>query len=427
MYQTGNAREHAYRPMLQRLLSSLLPHYKVINEPARIDCGAPDFMLMKGDTPMAFVEAKDINDGDLDGQRLHKEQFVRYKQSLDTIAFTDYLDFHLYVDSEFVDSVRIAEIRGTKIVALPENEDKFLQIIERLGNAKPQKITSSKKLAKLMAAKARLLRDVIEKAIEKDPECTGALAGQMSAFKDVLIHDLNARTFADIYAQTIAYGMFAARLYDATPETFDRQEAANLIPKSNPFLRKVFQDIAGYDLDERIAWIVDDLVSAFAVTDMPKIMANFGKSTGQQDPILHFYEDFLFEYDPSTKKSCGVYYTPQPVVNFIVCAVDDILKKDFNLPQGLADTSKVEVEREIEQDKKHKKQKVSVHRVQVLDPATGTGTFLAETVRQIKSNMSGRMGVWPQYVQEHLLPRLHGFELMMAPYTIAHLKLGLEI
>lgn len=427
MYQTGNAREHAYRPMLQRLLSSLLPHYKVINEPARIDCGAPDFMLMKGDTPIAFVEAKDINDGDLDGQRLHKEQFVRYKQSLDTIAFTDYLDFHLYVDSEFVDSVRIAEIRGTKIVALPENEDKFLQIIERLGNAKPQKITSSKKLAKLMAAKARLLRDVIEKAIEKDPECTGALAGQMSAFKDVLIHDLNARTFADIYAQTIAYGMFAARLFDATPDTFDRQEAANLIPKSNPFLRKVFQDIAGYDLDERIAWIVDDLVAAFAVTDMPKIMANFGKSTGQQDPILHFYEDFLFEYDPSTKKSCGVYYTPQPVVNFIVRAVDDILKKDFNLPQGLADTSKVEVEREIEQDKKHKKQKVSVHRVQVLDPATGTGTFLAETVKQIKSNMSGRMGVWPQYVQEHLLPRLHGFELMMAPYTIAHLKLGLEI
>lgn len=427
MYQTGNAREHAYRPMLQRLLSALLPHYKVINEPARVDCGAPDFMLMKGDTPMAFVEAKDLNDGDLDGQRLHKEQFVRYKQSLDTIAFTDYLDFHLYIDGEFIDSVRIAEIHGAKIVALPENEDKFLQIIERLRNAKPQKITSSKKLAKLMAAKARLLRDVIEKAIEQDPEGTTDLSGQMGAFKDVLIHDLNARTFADIYAQTIAYGMFAARLYDATPETFDRQEAANLIPKSNPFLRKVFQDIAGYDLDERIAWIVDDLVAAFAATDMPKIMANFGKATGQQDPILHFYEDFLFEYDPSTKKSCGVYYTPQPVVNFIVRAVDEILKTDFSLQQGLADISKVEVEREIEQDKKHKKQKVSVHRVQVLDPATGTGTFLAETVRQIKSNMAGKMGVWQQYVQEHLLPRLHGFELMMAPYTIAHLKLGLEM
>ncbi len=427
MYQTDNAREHAYRPMLQRLLSALLPHYKVINEPARIDCGAPDFMLMKGDTPMAFVEAKDLNDGDLDGQRLHKEQFVRYKQSLDTIAFTDYLDFHLYIEGEFIDSVRIAETHGAKIVALPENEDKFLQIIECLRNAKPQKITSSKKLAKLMAAKARLLRNVIEKAIEQDPEGTTDLSGQMSAFKDVLIHDLNARTFADIYAQTIAYGMFAARLYDATPETFDRQEAANLIPKSNPFLRKVFQDIAGYDLDERIAWIVDDLVAAFAATDMPKIMANFGKTTGQQDPILHFYEDFLFEYDPSTKKSCGVYYTPQPVVNFIVRAVDEILKNDFHLPQGLADVSKVEVEREIEQDKKHKKQNVSVHRVQVLDPATGTGTFLAETVRQIKSNMAGKMGVWQQYVQEHLLPRLHGFELMMAPYTIAHLKLGLEI
>lgn len=426
-YQTGNAREHAYRPALKNLLSSLLRHYTVINEPARVDCGAPDYMLMKGTTPMAFVEAKDINDGDLDGTHQHKEQFTRYKQSLNTIIFTDYLDFHLYEDGTFVDSVRLAEVKGTKIVLLPENEDKFLQIIERLGNAKPQKITGSQKLAKIMAAKARLLRDVIATTIEQDTEGESTLFGQMKAFQQVLIHDIDAKKFADIYAQTIAYGMFAARLHDTTPEDFSRQEAAELIPKTNPFLRKIFQNIAGYDLDDRIAWIVDDLVSAFAAADMEKVMQNFGKTTGQQDPMLHFYEDFLFHYDPATKKSCGVYYTPQPVVSFIVRAVDAILKQEFGLPMGLAATDKVEVEREIQQDNKHRKEKKLIHRVQVLDPATGTGTFLAETIRQIKRNMEGMMGTWPMYVGEHLLPRLHGFELMMAPYTIAHLKLDWEI
>ncbi|MBQ7996640.1 MAG: N-6 DNA methylase [Paludibacteraceae bacterium] len=249
----------------------------------------------------------------------------------------------------------------------------------------------------------------------------------MQAFQQVLIHDITPKTFADIYAQTIAYGMFAARLHDNTPGDFSRAEAANLIPKTNPFLRKVFQQIAGYDLDERIAWIVDDLVSAFAATDMEKIMQGFGKSTQQTDPMLHFYEDFLLQYDPAAKKQCGVYYTPQPVVEFIVRAVDDILRTEFNLPMGLADTSKVEIEQEIEQDLKHRKEKKLVHRVQVLDPATGTGTFLAETVRQIKRDLGGQMGAWPSYVPEHLLPRLHGFELMMAPYTIAHLKLDMEI
>ncbi|MBO7456474.1 MAG: N-6 DNA methylase, partial [Paludibacteraceae bacterium] len=187
------------------------------------------------------------------------------------------------------------------------------------------------------------------------------------------------------------------------------------------------QQIAGYDLDERIVWIVDDLVSAFAATDMEKIMQGFGKDTQQTDPILHFYEDFLFQYDPAAKKQCGVYYTPQPVVEFIVRAVDDILRTEFNLPMGLADTSKTEVEQEIPQDPKHRKEKKLVHRVQVLDPATGTGTFLAEAVRQIKRDLGGQMGAWPSYVPEHLRPRLYGFELMMAPYTIAHIKLDMEI
>ena len=424
LYQTGLTTEHSFRPALQRLLQECTG-CTVVNEQSHIDCGAPDLTLLRNGMAVAYVEAKDLEDGDLDGRKKNREQFDRYKASLDTIIFTDYLDFHLYEHGEWQQSVRLAEIQGNRIRL--SDPDRFAALMEHVRTSQMQSITSASQLARLMAGKARLLRDIIEQALIQDGDNPTELRGYMEAFRQVLIHDITPKTFADIYAQTIAYGMFAARLHDDTPEDFTRAEAANLIPKSNPFLRKVFQQIAGYDLDERIAWIVDDLVSAFAVTDMEKIMQGFGKSTQQTDPMLHFYEDFLFQYDPAAKKQCGVYYTPQPVVEFIVRAVDDILRSDFGLPMGLADTSKVEVEQAIPQDPKHRKEKVQKHRVQVLDPATGTGTFLAETVRQIKRDLGGQMGAWASYVPEHLLPRLHGFELMMAPYTIAHLKLDMEI
>lgn len=427
LYQTGLTTEHSFRPALQRLLSACTG-FTVINEQTHIDCGAPDLTLLHKNIPIAYIEAKDLEDGDLDGRKKNREQFDRYKASLDTIIFTDYLDFHLYEHGEWQQSVRLAEIQGNKIrLTNASSPDNLIALLEHIKTAQPQRITSANKLAQLMAGKARLLRDIIEQALIQDGDTPTELRGYMIAFQQVLIHDITPKTFADIYAQTIAYGMFAARMHDNSPADFTREEAAHLIPKSNPFLRKVFQQIAGYDLDERIAWIVDDLVAAFAATDMQKIMEGFGKSTQQTDPILHFYEDFLYQYDPAAKKQCGVYYTPQPVVDFIVRAVDDILRTDFSLPMGLADTSKVEIEREIPQDLKHRKEKIQVHRVQVLDPATGTGTFLAETVRQIKRNLGGQMGAWHSYVPEHLLPRLHGFELMMAPYTIAHLKLDTEI
>ena len=434
-FATGKATEHSYRPALTDLLQALLPHYTVTNEPSRIECGAPDFILAKGPKtsliPVAFVEAKDVGDSDLDGNNKHKEQFSRYKKSLDHLLFTDYLDFHLYEGETFVSSVRIAEIKGNKIVLNETEILKFLEIIENLAEAEPQKITSSANLAKMMANKARLLANVIELSLTADAEKKGELAGQWKSFQKVLIHDLTERQFADIYAQTICYGMFAARLHDDTPETFSRSEAAELIPKTNPFLRKIFQSVAAFDIDDNIAWIVDDLVETFRVTDMSKVMKNFGKSNGQTDPMIHFYEDFLRYYDPKQKKACGVYYTPEPVVKFIVNAVDEILQKDFNLPDGIADTSKVTLRRSDDSQsdnrtKDHKKIEFKeYHKVQILDPATGTGTFLAEVIKKIHSKMEGQQGAWQSYVEEHLLPRLNGFEFMMAPYAVAHLKLDM--
>lgn len=442
-FGTGIAHEHSYRPMLQQLLSEMLPTFVVTNEPARIECGAPDFIISssKTNTPVFYVEAKDIDDRDLDGRKENKEQFTRYKKSLDYIIFTDYLDFHLYENGEWVKNVRLAEVQGDNIVLCKEDLEDFIALVNHIASTKPSKITSAKRLAVQMAAKARILASTINNAFcLAEEDCKSAeknkqLQGQLDAFRKVLINDLTPQGFADIYAQTVAYGMFAARLHDNTPDNFSRQEAANLIPKTNPFLRNIFQQIAGYDLDERIAWIVDDLINVFLATDVQKVMKNYSQKGIHRDPMIHFYEDFLKAYNPSLRKLKGVWYTPQPVVQFIVRAVDEILQRDFELSEGLADYSKFVHEVVNEQYEKGEKKfkgksssptiKQEMHRVQILDPATGTGTFLAEVVNQIFDKFNGMQGMWQGYVNDHLLPRLHGFELLMASYAVAHLKLDM--
>jgi len=433
-YKLGNATEHTFRGDLQTLLESLVPAIRATNEPKRQSCGAPDYILTQKDIPVGFIEAKDIGDKDLEGTKKtgNKEQFDRYRASLNNLIFTDYITFILYRDGQFVTKISIAELttpsfghpsKGGELKPLPDNFSAFENLIKDFCIHIGQTIKSSKKLAEMMAGKARLLSDVIEKALTSDETHNedSTLKDQMNAFKQILIHDITPKGFADVYAQTIAYGMFAARLHDATLDTFSRQEAAELIPKSNPFLRKLFGYIAGPDIDDRITWIVDSLVEIFLACNVEELLKDYGKATKMEDPIIHFYETFLSEYDPALRKARGVWYTPQPVVNFIVRAVDDILKTEFDLPQGLADTSKTT----IKVDAQGKKIDKEVHRVQILDPATGTGTFLAETVKQIHSKFKGQQGLWSNYVETHLLPRLNGFELLMASYAMAHLKLDL--
>lgn len=441
-FRTGIAREHSYRPMLQQLLNEMLDSLVVTNEPARIDCGAPDFIISskKTNTPVFYIEAKDIDDRDLDGRKENKEQFNRYKKSLDHIIFTDYIDFHLYENGEWVRNVRLAEVHGDKIDLCKDNVEDFKELINHIATTQPTPITTAKRLAEQMAAKARILASTINNAFRiaesegEEEDANRQLQGQLKAFRSVLINDLTTEGFADIYAQTVAYGMFAARLHDNTPNDFSRQEAANLIPKTNPFLRNIFQQIAGYDLDERIAWVVDDLVNIFLATDVQKVMKNYKKKGQHHDPMIHFYEDFLSAYNPLLRKAKGVWYTPLSVVQFIVRAVDEILKRDFNLAEGLADHSKFTHEVVNEQYKKGERIngkltkptiKKEMHRVQILDPATGTGTFLAEVVNQIYDKFQDMQGMWQGYVNDHLLPRLHGFELLMASYAVAHLKLDM--
>jgi len=420
-YALGNATEHTFRGDLQHLIEELVPEVAATNEPKRIDCGAPDFVLTRKDIPVGYIEAKDVGK-DLDAKEF-KEQFDRYRDALDNLVITDNLDFRFYINGEPTASVKIAEVSNGKIIALPENFTQFTNLIKEFCSRTPVTIKSSKRLAEMMAEKAKILAYIIKNALDEDiaANVESDLTNQMKAFKDILIHDIDAKAFADIYAQTIAYGMFAARLHDPTLPTFSRQEAAELIPKTNPFLRKLFQFIAAFDLDTRIDWIVDALADLFRATDIAAILKNFGKSTQTHDPIMHFYETFLAEYDPKLRKSRGVFYTPEPVVDFIVRAVDDILKSEFNLPNGLADTSKTKIKVDVQ----GRLRETEVHKVQILDPATGTGTFLATVIKHIYKGFENQQGVWNQYVDEHLIPRLNGFELLMASYAMAHLKLDL--
>ncbi|HAW59308.1 MAG TPA: DNA methyltransferase [Bacteroidales bacterium] len=423
-YSTGVATEHSYRGDLQNLLETIVTDITVTNEPRRVACGAPDYILSKGKLDIGYIEAKDIGKNLKD--KSYKEQFDRYKSSLPNLIFTDYMDFHFYREGEFQTNIKIAQIDKNKILPMPENFETFVNLINDFVTYVGITVKSADKLAKIMAGKSRMMADVIEKSLTSDVEIgtDSSIKDQFVSFKQILIEDITEKSFADVYSQTIAYGMFAARLHDETLEDFSRQEAASLIPKSNPFLRKLFQYIAGYELDDRLVWIVDSLVDVFRATDVKAILANFGKMTQRRDPIIHFYETFLAEYDPKLRKSRGVWYTPEPVVQFIVKSVDLILKDEFGLKEGLADTSKVE-RKILYQDGRGKKETHTFHKVQILDPATGTGTFLAEVIKQIYSKFKGMQGIWNSYVEKDLIPRLHGFELLMASYAMAHLKLEL--
>ena len=441
-FKAGNATEHTFRGALEQLIETVVPTIRATNEPKRQSCGAPDYILTKKDNlsrpdsgiPVGFIEAKDIGDRDLEGLKKtgNKEQFDRYKASLGNLIFTDYLNFILYREGEFVTKIAIGEITTSpnpskggalEVRPLPENFASFENFIKDFCSHHGQTIKSSKKLAEMMAGKARNLSAVIEKALTDDEVNSedSTLKDQLNAFKQILIHDITPKSFADVYAQTIAYGMFAARLHDSTLPTFSRQEAYELIPKSNPFLKKLFGYIAGLEVDDRIKWIVDDLVNIFLACNVDQMLKNYGKSTKTEDPIIHFYETFLSEYDPKLRKARGVWYTPHPVVSFQVRAIDEILKTEFNLPEGIADSSKIKIKVNIQ----GKVIEQEVHRVQMLDPATGTATYIAEVIKEIYKKFEGQEGIWSNYVENHLLPRLIGFELLMASYAMAHLQIDL--
>jgi hypothetical protein len=431
---SGQATEHSYRPALERLFKSIDADLTVINEPKRLtDVGAPDFVFNRGGVSIGWCEAKDLHkdiskfaSGDYS-----KEQKARYAKGLPNLIYTNGSDFEFIVKGEVTGFVSIAD--RITIKPTPVQFPRLEMLLKDFASQTPISINTAKQLAEMMAGKAVIIKDIMGNALtaDKDAGVSTELTDQYEGFKTSLIHDITIADFADVYAETIAYGLFAARLHDTSLDSFNRAEALELLPKSNPFLRNLFVYIAGPNLDDRLRRMIDDLCDVFRACDVGALMQDFGKFTARNDPFLHFYETFLAEYNPAKRKARGVWYTPEPVVNFIVRAVDDVLKTEFGLPMGLADTSKISIDWDSGQNDAKGKPvmtKKDVHRVQILDPATGTGTFLAEAIKQIAAQVKDvAPAMWSSYVERDLIPRLHGFELLMASYAMCHMKLDMML
>ncbi|HEX8220412.1 MAG TPA: type ISP restriction/modification enzyme [Chloroflexia bacterium] len=450
-HQLGNDTEHTHRPALKTLLEALAPGTTATNEPKRVKVGAPDYVITRptnyGPITVGYVEAKDLgaslDEIERDSNRAQPntregKQLKRYRAALPNLLFTDYLDFRWYTDGALRQTARLASITPNRALTRDKNGRQAAgQLLENYLNHQPEPINKPQDLALRMARLTHIIRDIIIEAFEQD-QASNLLKGWRTAFSQVLIADLDqpekTAEFADMFAQTLAYGLFSARIMDTTPANFSRQEAQRLIPRTNPFLRDFFAQISGIQMDdEPYAGFVDDLAALLAHTDMGAVLADFGRRTRQEDPVVHFYETFLAAYDPKLRESRGVYYTPEPVVSYLVRSVDHLLRTRFGCRDGLADTSMVTVANtdptlKVKGTSQTRKTTQS-HRVLVLDPATGTGTFLYAIIDHIRSQFMARndAGMWSDYVKRHLLPRLFGFELLMAPYAVAHFKLGLQL
>jgi predicted helicase len=404
-YRHGIATEYTYRSTLKTLIETLLPGTNASNDPKHIECGAPDFVVERHKIPLGYVETKDVG---INLDKIEKtDQMKRYFKALNNLILTDYLEFRWYERGELRLKARIADVAGTTgRVTLRANTEGIAlteQIFNEFFQIETPTVTSAKELATRMAEQTHLIRDLIINALKaEDNTSHAALARQYQTFCDYLLPDLKTEEFADLYAQTMAYGLFAAKLSAPENAPFNRAAAYQYLT-ANKFLRRLFLDV-GEDLDGTvIAPFLDDIAALLAHADLAKIQTDLFKRTRSEDPVVHFYETFLAVYDPKLRERRGVYYTPEPVVKFIVHSVDWLLKNRFGQSWGLADPN-----------------------VKILDPATGTATFLYYVIQSIHEEVirRGQSGTWLEKSKE-LLRRVFGFELLMAPYVVSHLKLGL--
>ncbi|MDQ7027278.1 MAG: N-6 DNA methylase, partial [Anaerolineae bacterium] len=401
-FKSNKATEHTYRRDLEVLLETIGGNnVQVINEPKRNGSNAPDYYISRDVLTIGFVEAKDI-DKNLSLVE-NSEQLHRYRQAYNNLLLTNYLDFRWYVEGEFFEQVTIGTLDKGKIRFDSDKFDALAGMLRRYYATEVPEIISPEDLARRMAKMTRELAQLIVEALDNTDNPPKDLISKKEAVARVLLPNLDNRQFSDMYAQTIAYGLFAARArYTGKPEKFTLETAFFQLPKTNPFLGKLFQNIAA-ELDTRVKFMADVIAQLLAYAKgLDDVIANFGHSTRQADPVIHFYETFLNAYDATQRERRGVYYTPEPVVSYIVRSVDHILRETFGRNEGLADKETL-----------------------ILDPATGTGTFLYKVIQEIHDSMAGNRGMWQSYVQKNLLKRLFGFELLMAPYTVAHMKLNL--
>jgi len=413
-YTSGEHSEHNFRTPLNNLISVLCPQLSVTEEPHREQYGVPDIMLKNKDgLVVCHIETKAINES-LDDPRYTK-QIEKYLAAPGELIYTNYTEFRFYKGGVLLESVSIAELVNQKITAIKAIFWKFLSLLGEITNYEGEAINNSERFIEMMAAKTRLIADVVKQELESDLQ-NNTLSYIRNKYEALLkmMSELTVTSFVDIYSQTIVYGLFEARLYDSHKTDFTLEKARNIISQTSVFLKGLFGSIVTNDMSERQRSIIENYIKLLDKQNIQVILANLSENRQAENPIISLYENYLEKYDPNIRKERGVWYTPDEIVKFMVRAVDAILQADFHLADGLADSSKIHIgDRDI-------------HKLQILDPATGTGTFLVEIIRHIHSTVK-QTGMWSSYVKEHLLPRIYGFECLMASYILAHLKLSLVL
>ena len=394
--QNDATAELSLQPYLKTFLektAEFLGHeITVMSEPRRLEIGRPDFVVKSGLLSVGYIEAE-AYDRDLDALTGHaKTQNERFIENLDNFILTNFVEFRLYAEGQQRATARVTD---ESTVSLENLLDRFL-------SARLTQIGSPEVLAKHLARRTRELQTQIATTLTDEDS---GIYRMFSAFKKLLLTTLTPDDFADMYAQTLTYGLFAARCTLPNGTNFSRHTAYAALPPSNPFLQQLFHQVASPNLEGNVTYILDDIANLLANVPTEMLRTAFVLQAHLEDPVIHFYETFLAEYDPQRRIDRGVYYTPPQVISYIVRSVDALLKTKLNKPDGLADDSAL-----------------------ILDPATGTGGFLLAVLNHISEYIITTYGTgeWNRYINDaQLVQRLFGFEILVAPYTIAHLKLSL--
>jgi len=406
----GDAREESYYSILEGLLNGYTEsvgkkNIHITTLPKKTEAGNPDFRIWDGKQHIVgYIEAKAPTVDNLDLKE-ESEQLKRYRHTFPNLILTNFFEFRLYRNGNLIDKVLIGRpfiIHKLKTIPPVEKESDFLKLLERFFSFSLPRVYDAKTLAIELAKRTRFLKDeVIAEELIEEGTGKGFISGFYEAFRKYLISGLSKEEFEGLYSQTITYGLFAART--RSENGFNRKLAYDNIPHTIGILRDVFRFISLGDLPKQMEWIIDDISEVLAVTDVKNILHQYFHEGKGKDPIVHFYETFLSEYDPKTREKRGVYYTPEPVVSYIVRSLQHILKEHFKRADGFASDS-----------------------VTVLDPAAGTLTFLAEAAKLAVEEFVSKYGEGGKenFINEHILRNFYAFELMMAPYAVGHLKMS---
>ena len=410
-YIRGDAREESYYKHLDYLIKQYAEIQKIKNVdvtilPKKTEAGNPDFRIWDGKNHViGYIEAKIPSVTNLDYVE-GTEQLNRYCSTFPNVILTNFFEFRLYRDGKRIAQTMIGRpFISQRLHTSPpvENTEKFKELFEKFFSFSLPRVQTARSLAVELAKRTRFLRDeVIATEMENnDSKGHKQILGFYEAFKKYLIGTLTEKQFADLYSQTITYGLFAARTR-ANGE-FNRRLAFDYIPHTIGILRDVFRFISLEEPPKSLQIIVEDIAEILHVADVNKILHEYSRTGKGRDPIIHFYETFLATYDPKIRERRGVYYTPEAIVGYIVRSIHSLLKSHFGLVDGLASKE-----------------------VKLLDPAGGTLTFPAEAIRLAADEFRRKYGVGGlhQWISKHILNDFFAFELMMAPYAIGHLKIG---